>query len=86
MHIISIHLDEFHFDYGIFFQDMKELFNRIDRNHSGNLDLQETILFFKSITDDISDENIESIFNTLDTDGNKVIDFEEFMVGKIFNV
>ena len=61
---------------------MKELFNRIDRDHSGNLDLQETILFFKSITDDISDENIESIFNTLDTDGNKVIDFEEFMVGK----
>ena len=61
---------------------MKELFNRIDMDHSGNLDLQETILFFKSITDDISDENIEKIFNTLDVDGNKSIDFKEFMVGE----
>ena len=64
---------------------MKELFDRIDTDGSNNLDLQESILFFKSITDDISDENIEKIFNNLDTDGNKSIDFNEFMVRLYLN-
>ena len=40
----------------------------------------EVVLFLKSITDDLSDENIETIFNRLDIDGDKDIDFEEFTV------
>ena len=32
----------------------------------------------KSITDDLSMENIERIFKKLDEDGNKVLDFGEF--------
>ena len=62
---------------------MKELFNRIDTDGSNNLDLQESILFFKSITDDISDENIEKIFSSLDADGKKSINFNEFTVVNI---
>ena len=45
------------------FQDLKELFNRIDADSSNDLNMQEVHLFFKSITDDISDENIDRIFN-----------------------
>ena len=66
-----------------FFQDLKELFNRIDTDGSNNLDLQESILFFKSITDDLSNENIEKIFKSVDADGNKSINFNEFTVVNI---
>ena len=59
---------------------MKELFNRIDADSGNDLNLQEVHLFFKSITDDLSDENIDRIFNNLDSNGYKSIDFNEFRV------
>ena len=62
------------------FQDLKELFNRIDADGSNDLNLKEVHLFFKSITDDISDENIDKIFNNLDSNGDESIDFNEFTV------
>ena len=62
------------------FQDLKELFNRIDADSGNDLNLQEVHLFFKSITDDISDENIDRIFKNLDSNGDKSIDFNEFTV------
>ena len=61
-----------------FYQDLRTLFDRIDLDGSDNLDLPEVIIFFKSITDDLSMENIERIFKKLDEDGNKVLDFGEF--------
>ena len=36
--------------------------------------------WIKSITDDISDENIDKIFSNLDSNGDKSIDFNEFTV------
>ena len=62
---------------------MRELFNRIDTDSSDNLSLKEVVLFFKSVTDDLSDDNIEHIFNRLDSNEDKNIDFEEFMVREI---
>ena len=62
---------------------MRELFNSIDTNSSDNLSLKEVVLFFKSVTDDLSDDNIEHIFNRLDSNEDKNIDFEEFMVREI---
>merc|ERR1712029_1280340 len=59
-------------------QDLLNLFNQIDTNNSDTLDLNEVVLFFKAITDDISLNNIQRIFYQLDKDGNKVLDFEEF--------
>ena len=38
------------------------------------------MLHLKSITDDISEENIEKIFEGIDTSGDKVVDLEEFKV------
>ena len=60
---------------------MKELFSRIDKDGSGSLDVKEVILFMKALTDDLSEENIASIFENLDEDSSGCIDFEEFMVG-----
>ena len=59
---------------------MKNVFDKIDSDQSGNLSLEEVVLYLKSITDDISEENIEKIFAGFDTSGDKVVDFEEFKV------
>jgi Ca2+-binding EF-hand superfamily protein len=58
------------------------LFKTIDSDGSGSLSLTELILHLKSITDDISEENIERIFEGIDASGDKVVDFEEFKVIK----
>ena len=46
--------------------------------------MPEIVLFLKSITDDISEENVEKIFDGLDDSGDQSIDFEEFKVKMIF--
>ena len=56
------------------------MFTRIDLDRSDNLNLQEIIIFFKSITDDLSMDNIKRIFDKIDADQNKVLDFSEFKV------
>ena len=56
------------------------MFETIDCDGSGILTLPEVVLFLKSITDDISEENIEKIFEGLDAYGDRVVDFDEFKV------
>ena len=63
---------------------MKELFKSIDTDGSGTLSLSEVILFLKSMCDDISEENIIKIFESLDDSGDKSVDFDEFKVGPSF--
>ena len=45
--------------------------------------MPEIVLFLKSITDDISEENVEKIFDGLDDSGDRSIDFDEFKVKTI---
>ena len=56
------------------------MFQKIDIDNSGSLSLEEVVLYLKSITDDISEDNIEKIFEGIDTSGDKVVDLEEFKV------
>ena len=63
-----------------FCQELWELFRSIDSDGSGVLTMPEVVLFLKSITDDISEENVEKIFDGLDDSGDQSIDFEEFKV------
>ena len=62
-------------------QELYDLFKSIDCDGSGSLTLPEVVLFLKSITDDLSEENIEKIFDGLDETGDKSIDFKEFKIG-----
>ena len=65
---------------------MKELFQRMDKDGGGELELKEVILFMKALSDDLSDEHISMIFNNLDADASGTINFEEFMVKTINNL
>ena len=56
----------------------------IDTDGSNTLTLSEVVLFLKSITDDLSESNIEKIFTSIDTSDDKSIDFKEFKVNKHF--
>ena len=59
------------------------LFHAIDCDGSESLTLAEVVLFLKSITEDISEENIQKIFTGIDSSGDGEIDFDEFKVTKI---
>ena len=56
----------------------------IDTDGSNTLTLSEVVLFLKSITDDLSESNIEKIFTSIDTSDDKSIDFKEFKVNQHF--
>ena len=40
------------------YQDMKELFSRMDKDNSGSLERPEVILFMKALSDDLSDGSL----------------------------
>merc|ERR1712002_1253445 len=40
--------------------------------------MEEVLLYLKSITDDMSEENLEKIFQGIDSSGDQVVDFDEF--------
>ena len=60
--------------------ELQELFATIDVDTNGSLSLKEIVVFLKSVLDDICDENIKNIFNSLDNNEDKMVDFEEFKV------
>ena len=64
----------------LFGQGLEALFSKIDTDCSGSLSQEEVITYLKSITDDISEENVKTIFEGLDTSGDKKVDLEEFRV------
>ena len=61
------------------------MFDLIDSDNSGTLTQKEVVLFLKAVTDDISDENIATIFSSLDKDGDKEVDYTEFQVDICIN-
>ena len=65
-------------------QDLRDMFDAIDVDKSGTLNLTEVIVFLKSVIDDISEDNIEKIFHNLDKSGDKNVDFNEFKVCRLY--
>ena len=61
-------------------KDLRELFKSIDVDNDQSLCLSEVVTFLKSITDDLSTDNIEKIFDSLDKSGDRSVDFSEFKV------
>ena len=59
----------------------QELFNAIDVDNSGYINIKEMLEYLHSVCDDEVDEDeVKKIFSRLDISGDRTIDFNEFEV------
>ena len=59
----------------------QELFNAIDSDNSGFINIKEMIEYLDSVCDDeINEKEVREIFSTLDVTGDRTIDLWEFQV------
>eukprot|EP00541_Cyclophora_tenuis_P000268 CAMPEP_0116543568 /NCGR_PEP_ID=MMETSP0397-20121206/1637_1 /TAXON_ID=216820 /ORGANISM="Cyclophora tenuis, Strain ECT3854" /LENGTH=553 /DNA_ID=CAMNT_0004067689 /DNA_START=47 /DNA_END=1708 /DNA_ORIENTATION=- len=58
---------------------LREGFARYDENGDGTLDLKEVKTFFRDFHEEISDDEIDSLFTRYDTDGDRILSFDEFI-------
>ncbi|KAL4220670.1 hypothetical protein ACF0H5_021065 [Mactra antiquata] len=63
-----------------FIKDQFEKFNRYDKNGNGSLDLQEMIDIVKELGFDFNIHQLEEAMEEVDRDGNKSLDFFEYML------
>ena len=61
-------------------RELLDMFKQIDVDGSKTLSLNEIILYLKSLTEDISEDNIVQIFSNFDKTGDRMVDFDEFKV------
>ena len=58
--------------------NLRAVFNSIDEDGSGLLDLDEFTVAYRKIDDSLSDEQIEKLFKNADSDGSGELDYDEF--------
>jgi Ca2+/Na+ antiporter len=58
---------------------LREAFLKYDANKNGTLDKKEVKTFFRDFHEDISDEEMDSLFTQFDSDLNGVVSFDEFI-------
>lgn len=61
------------------YDDMKELFDSVDKDGSGQLDMQELEIMLHHL--DLPTTNAKDLMEQLDKDGDKLISFQEFQEG-----
>ena len=59
-------------------QGLAPMFEVLDANSDGHISMQEFKVYLKALAPDLSDEEVEHAFNTIDTNKNKVISRDEF--------
>merc|ERR1711892_660167 len=59
-------------------QDLQILFKKIDLDDDEVLNLQEILIFFENVTEDVSMERITTVFQSMDENGDDSLDFAEF--------
>ena len=59
---------------------LKNLFSNLDRNNNGLISIHEIRYIVTHSKENISENDIETIMNEADTDGDGLISFEEFMM------
>ena len=60
-------------------QKFREVFDSIDEDGGGSLDIEEFTLGFQKVNPDMTDEQCRKIFDEADVDGSGDVDFEEFV-------
>ncbi|KAK1268359.1 putative calcium-binding protein CML41 [Acorus gramineus] len=61
-------------------QELLEVFSRFDVNRDGKITAEELKLFFASMGEEMKTEEAELAIAELDSDGDGVLDFKEFVV------
>merc|ERR1712107_904211 len=59
--------------------DVKNKFKELDRNHDGKLSFDEMSGLLRKGRHDISDEELQLLWNAIDRDGNGEVDFDEYV-------
>lgn len=59
---------------------IKKVFNRIDLDGNGVIQISELAASMKEIVPDVTDEEVQEIFASTDKDKNGTIEFNEFLV------
>ena len=57
----------------------RKIFDKIDKNNSGGIDMNEMLDGIKSYSKGITTDDIVELFNEYDLDSNGEIDFDEFV-------
>ncbi|KAH7824503.1 putative EF-hand domain pair [Monocercomonoides exilis] len=58
---------------------IKKVFNRIDEDGNGVIQISELSKSMKEIVPDVTDDEVEEIFSSTDLDKNGTIEFNEFL-------
>ena len=58
----------------------QKLFDKMDRNKNGRISINEIRYIIRKSTENISEEEIELLIKEVDTDGDGLISFDEFLV------
>jgi len=58
--------------------DIRESFDRFDRDGNGMIDLSEFRELLEAIGSDLGRAEVEAAFDTIDTDENGMVDYDEF--------
>lgn len=64
-------------------KDMRVAFKRADTDHSGTIEKEEFVQFYREIHPDATEEECGQVFDNLDWDDSGSIDYEEFLVAAI---
>ena len=59
---------------------LKKLFDNMDRNKNGRISIHEIRYIVRNSNENISEEEIELLIKEVDTDGDGLISFDEFLV------
>ena len=59
---------------------LKKLFDNMDRNNNGRISIHEIRYIVRNSNENISEEEIELLIKEVDTDGDGLISFDEFLV------
>eukprot|EP00051_Salpingoeca_urceolata_P022048 m.352557 g.352557 ORF g.352557 m.352557 type:complete len:639 (-) comp19903_c6_seq3:847-2763(-) len=60
---------------------LRPFFNRYDMDNSGTIDVDESRVLLRDLgADELSKQNVEKLLAEMDKDGNRVIDFDEFVL------
>merc|ERR1712060_419211 len=59
-------------------ENVRKTFDTIDVDKSGTIELQELVTALKALKPDFSDEQCQAVFDSMDLDKNKKVDFDEY--------